>query len=220
MRTNKQKQVVGYVRTATISQKGESNSLEVQEEKIKKYCSKKSYVLSKVFSDNGVGGNTLQRPGLEELLAEASKSNISKVICLDTSRLSRDTNGYLALLSLLKKDGVEVETVTGQPLANNPYDKFISEMFATYNALTFQVTKAKHQYKHISVNKQNRFKRSAKVSVTEKDLNNMPKFREMLKNSDFYGCTCALSRSQIVLIAKILRLNLDNDTEVKAELRF
>lgn len=220
MRTNKQKQVVGYVRTATVSQKDEGNSVEVQEQKIREYCSKKSYSLSKVFSDNGIGGNTLQRPALEELLAETAKGNISKVICFDTSRLSRDTKDYLMIKSVLKQNGVEIETVTGQVLSDAPNSKFLDEMLATINSFSSQVGRAKHQYEHVSVNKQNRFKRLVKISVSEKDLNNMSKFHELLEEDPFCVTTCGLCRSQIVLIAKILRLNLENDTEVKAEFRF
>lgn len=107
----------------------------------------------------------------------------------------------------------------------NPYIKdFVDEMLVTVNALYLRTASnrresSKSQMEHISVDKQNRFNRFVKITVSEKDLNDISKFKEMLKDESFYGCTCGLSRSQIVLIAKILRLNLENTTEVKASVQ-
>ena len=58
-----------------------------------------------------------------------------------------------------------------------------------------------------------------RIIVSKKDLDNFSKFEEVLKEEPLYASTCGLSRSQTVLIAKILRLNLENTTEVKADIQ-
>ncbi len=210
-----QKAIVGYVRSAIK----DDLSVKKQGKQIREYCLENGYKLAKVFIDNGCSGANTNRPALQELLVEVSVGKISKVVCLDLSRLSRNTFEYATIKSQLKKHGVELVCTTGIA-SNEATAKMEDELIATINAFQSLTHHKKSKEQHISVDKQNRFKRSVKISVTEKDLNNMPKFHEMLKDSDFYGCTCSLSRSQIVLIAKILRLNLENDIEVKAEFRF
>jgi len=210
-----QKAIVGYVRSAIQ----DDLSVKKQEKQIRKYCLENRYKLAKVFIDNGCSGANTNRPALQELLVEASVGKISKVVCLDLSRLSRNTFEYASIKSQLKKYGVKLVCTTGIA-SNETTSKIEDELIAAMNAFFPRANHNKPKEQPISVDKQNRFKRLVKISVSEKDLNNMPKFHEILKDSDFYGCTCSLSRAQIVLIAKILRLNLENDTEVKAEFRF
>jgi len=220
MKTKKKNEiVVGYARV-DISQEKAGLSIDVQEEKIRQYCKEKGYSLSKIFVDKGISGTNLKRPALQQLLVEVSKGAISKVVCFDLTRLSRDTKDYLNIRNLLKKNSVEIETVTGQFSNNNPSSNLFEELITTICTFEAQVSKhrknLKSQEQPISVDKQKKFKHRIKISVTEKNLNDFYKFKDVL----YYGSTCGLNRSQIVLIAKILRLNLENNTEVKAEFQF
>ena len=135
MKNNKpQIEVAGYVRTATIPQIKDGVSAETQEKQIKKYCKAIGYKLTKIFSDNGCSGANLERPGLQALLAEASSGKMSKVICLDLSRLSRRTIDYLVLKSLLKKNGVEVITITRANTSDDSISQTMEEMMAVINS--------------------------------------------------------------------------------------
>ncbi len=216
MKNNKNKKtIVGYVRSAT------KNSLSISEQKkcIRQYCKTQGYKLSRVFVDNGYSGININRPGFQELLMETAKQNISKVISVDMTRLSRGLLNYSFIKSEFKKHKVEVVFTNGVVL-DKATSKSMEELMVLINSFYTQTNDKELKEQPISVDKQNRFKRLVKISVSEKDLNNMPKFKEMLKDESFDGCTCGLYRSQIVLIAKILRLNLENNTEVKAEFRF
>jgi len=219
MKFSKRRLIVGYVRTANINQNIDGSSVEIQVKKINGYCKEKGYKLSRVFIDNGCSGTNLNRPGFQELLTETAKQNISKVISVDMNRLSRGLFNYSFIKSEFKKHKVEVVFTDGTVL-NKATSKTMEEFAVIMNSLCPQTHNKELKEQPISVDKQNRFKRLVKISVSEKDLNNMPKFKEMLKDESFDVCTCGLYRSQIVLIAKILRLNLENNTEVKAEFRF
>jgi len=136
MKNNKlQKVVVGYVRTATLPQVKDEALVETQEEQITKYCKAKGYKLTKIFSDNGCSGANLQRPGIQELLVEASAGKISKVVCLDLSRLSRNTFEYVFIKSQLKKYGVEVVTTTGVNTSDDSHPQVFEEILAVINSL-------------------------------------------------------------------------------------
>jgi len=216
MKTIERKLTVGYVRSAVK----DDVSVKKQEEQINEYCLENGVKLSKVFIDNGCSGANINRPALQELLVEIAKKKISKIVSVDSSRLSRNLLEYTTLKSLLTKHGAEIIFISDKNANNDPYLKSFEEIVAVINSFQPRTHRDEPKEQPISVDKQNRFKRHVKISVSEKDLNNTSKFKEMLKDESFDGCTCGLYRSQIVLIAKILRLNLDNTTEVKAEFRF
>lgn len=208
---------VGYVRSAVK----DDLAIEKQKETIKKYCEEQLLDLDRIISDNGLAGNNLNRPGLQQLLKKVSNFDISKVICVDLSRLSRNTFESLYLKSYFDKHETDLITVNTPTLGKeDPISKTMEEMMTVVNSIHPRTHHQEPKEQPISVDKQSRFKRHVKISVSEKDLNNTSKFKKMLKDESFYGCTCGLYRSQIVLIAKILRLNLENTTEVKAEIQF
>lgn len=66
-----------------------------------------------VFSDEGVSGETLNRPALEELRQEIGVGRISTVICLDPDRLSRKLLHQLLLTEEWERLGVELCFVNG-----------------------------------------------------------------------------------------------------------
>lgn len=142
-----QKAVVGYVRTATLSQGKDGLSLETQKEQITKYCKAKGYKLTKIFSDNGCSGASLQRPGIQELLAEASAEKISKVVCLDLSRLSRNTFEFVFIKSQLKKYGVEVVCTTGVA-SDEAISQTMEEMMAVINSFQSRLRECKKGRSH------------------------------------------------------------------------
>lgn len=143
-----QKAVVGYVRTATLSQGKDGLSVETQKEQITKYCRAKGYKLTKIFSDNGYSEASLQRPGIQELLVEASTGKISKVVCLDLSRLSRNTFEYVFIKSQLKKYGVEVVTTTGVNTSDDSHSQVLEEMLAVINSLQPRLREEKRSRSH------------------------------------------------------------------------
>jgi site-specific DNA recombinase len=142
MKTKKQKKaVVGYVRTANIPQLKDGISVNTQAEQIKEYCKAKGHKLTKMFSDNGCSGVNLQRPGIQELLAEVSAGKVSKVICLDSSRLSRKITDYLLLKSLLKKHGAEIVTISGVNTSDDCISQAIGEMMASLDVMHLKINR-------------------------------------------------------------------------------
>lgn len=153
MRNNKQ--IVGYISTAAIPQAKKSDyindslSVNKQEKQIREYCRAKGYKLSKIFSDNGHSGASLKRPGIQSLLADVVAGKVSKVICLDLSRLTRNSLDFAVLKSLLEKNQVKVITITGANTLDTSESKFLEKLLKDINSFYCQVSTNRRNQKRM-----------------------------------------------------------------------
>ena len=93
-----QRKVVGYVRCSTIEQGEEGLSLEVQENRIKAYCTAKEWNLVRIYRDKGQSGSNLDRPGLQTLIEELTNDGIDAVVILKLDRLTRSVRDLGTLI--------------------------------------------------------------------------------------------------------------------------
>jgi len=68
----------------------EKTSLERQAEKIELQARLKEYNLLKIYRDPGISGATMERPALQELMADAENREFDAVIVWDISRFGRN----------------------------------------------------------------------------------------------------------------------------------
>ena len=69
---------------------GESVSVENQREMLSRYVREQGWNLYATYCDDGVSGTTFDRPGFNQLIADATAGKINLVLCKDLSRLGRD----------------------------------------------------------------------------------------------------------------------------------
>jgi len=69
---------------------GESVSIENQKEMLGRYVREQGWNLYATYCDDGVSGTTFDRPGFNQLIADATAGKINLVLCKDLSRLGRD----------------------------------------------------------------------------------------------------------------------------------
>jgi site-specific DNA recombinase len=82
---------VGYTRVSSSSQASpEKSSLERQAEKIELQARLKEYKLLKIYREPGISGATMERPALQELMADAEDRKFDAVIVWDISRFGRN----------------------------------------------------------------------------------------------------------------------------------
>src|SRR5271165_4473622 len=89
-------QTIGYVRVSTDRQAEQGVSLEAQEAKIRAMAMVQSVELLEVIVDGGESAKSLNRPGLQRLLALINAGKLEAVIVAKLDRLTRsvkDTNG-------------------------------------------------------------------------------------------------------------------------------
>lgn len=85
------KKAVGYTRVSSQSQASpEKTSLERQAEKITLQAQLKECDLLRIYEEPGISGATMERPALQELMADAEKGKFDVVIVWDISRFGRN----------------------------------------------------------------------------------------------------------------------------------
>ena len=113
------KKLYGYARVSTKKQL-EGKSLEVQIERIKKYCDFNNYELMHIYKDRGVS-SFKDRPKFETMLKNIN--NVDGVIVNDITRFGRSTTDLLLQIQDLDrigkifisiKDNIDISTKNGK----------------------------------------------------------------------------------------------------------
>ncbi len=89
---------VGYVRVSTEEQVRGGISLDAQEARIRHYAAAKNLELIEILRDEGLSGKSLDRPGIQQLLASCRGGDVRDVIVVKLDRLTRRTRDLLFLV--------------------------------------------------------------------------------------------------------------------------
>jgi site-specific DNA recombinase len=101
----------GYVRVSTDRQADQGVSLEAQEAKIRAMATVQGVDLTEVIADGGESAKSLDRPGMERLLAMVSAGEVKAVIVAKLDRLTRSVRDLCSLLELFEKRKVSLVSV-------------------------------------------------------------------------------------------------------------
>jgi len=105
-------------------------SIEAQLNQLHAYAQLNSYEVAGVFVDEAQSGATSleERTSLQEALAALSKGD--GLLCLNQSRLARDTGIYFAVASQVAKRKARLMFANGSEHSDDPMSKMISGMMA------------------------------------------------------------------------------------------
>lgn len=98
--------VLGYARVSTDDQARDGVSIDAQVERVTAYCIAKDWDLVNVVIDGGVSAKTLNRSGLQNIIAEVKDENIDAVIVYKLDRLTRSVVDLNKLIELFDKYNV------------------------------------------------------------------------------------------------------------------
>ena len=104
-------QAIGYVRVSTDRQAEQGVSLEAQEAKIRAMATVHGADLGDVIVDGGESAKSLNRPGLQRLLALINTGKVQAVIVAKLDRLTRSVKDLCGLLELFEKRKVALISV-------------------------------------------------------------------------------------------------------------
>src|SRR5690349_16268499 len=102
---------IGYVRVSTDKQAERGVSLEAQAEKIRAMAVVHSADLLDIIVDGGESAKSLQRPGIERLLALVDAKKVDSVIVAKLDRLTRSVKDLCELLERFERRGVALISV-------------------------------------------------------------------------------------------------------------
>lgn len=87
-----------YVRVSTQEQAKEGYSIGEQIDRLQKYAEIHDYVIVKIYTDAGMSGGNMERPALQEMIADIEAGKIDKVCVYKLDRLSRSQKDTMTLL--------------------------------------------------------------------------------------------------------------------------
>jgi site-specific DNA recombinase len=90
---------------------GSPSTIEAQECTTRRYAERRGLMLTSIYTDAGVSGCTLERPALQQLIADSRAGKIGTIITRDADRLSRDQGQLIAVLHIFTMADVRVEYV-------------------------------------------------------------------------------------------------------------
>jgi site-specific DNA recombinase len=116
---------------ARVSSEGQAKdgTIDSQITTLREYAAKKGETIDNdlIFSDNGVSGGILERPGLDKLRDMAFSGQISKVYVLCPDRLARKGAHQMLLVEEFKKLGVEFGFYNRE-ISDSPEDQLLLQV--------------------------------------------------------------------------------------------
>ncbi|MBA7491475.1 hypothetical protein ES702_02021 [subsurface metagenome] len=116
---------VGYIRVSTEEQVREGISLEVQEDKVKKYADLHNLRLTEIIRDEGRSGKDLEREGIQKIISLCQERKVNHLIVYKLDRLTRRTLDLLTLVEeIFKPSNVQFHSITEKIDTSTAQGKF------------------------------------------------------------------------------------------------
>ena len=102
-----------YIRVSTEEQAQEGFSIRAQEQKLKDYARIKEWSIYNIYIDEGISGkNLVDRPAMQELIADVNKGTVENVLVFKIDRLTRSTADLLYLVDLFNEQDCAFNSLT------------------------------------------------------------------------------------------------------------
>ncbi len=96
-----------YIRVSTDRQAKEGDSLEEQENELKKFCDYRNYQIHKIYIEKGKSGGNTNRPEYKKLVKDIEHKKIHAVVVKKLDRLSRSLLDFEQLMVMMQSNEVE-----------------------------------------------------------------------------------------------------------------
>ena len=95
-----------YHRTATVEE-----DIDSQIESLRSLAIEQGYSIEKTYRDQGISGETLDRPGLNQLLEDARNGEVKAVLASDSTRIASVSKGFTKIKMELAELGIEIHFI-------------------------------------------------------------------------------------------------------------
>ena len=132
----KRMRVALYPRVSTLEQAAEGYSIGEQVERMTKFCEAKGWEIYKVYTDAGYSGASLERPALQEIIADTEKNVFDMVLVYKLDRLSRSQKDVLYLVEdVFDEHNIYFSSMTENFDTSTPFGKAILGILAVFAQL-------------------------------------------------------------------------------------
>jgi site-specific DNA recombinase len=131
-----------YTRVSTDNQaEKEFSSCEEQEQKIRSFiASQNDWQVFKVYNDAGFSGAILQRPALQELLADLKKEKIDIVFVYKIDRLTRSPKDFYQLIEFFEQAKIDFISITERFDTSTPAGRLLRNIMLTFSQFERELT--------------------------------------------------------------------------------
>src|SRR5690242_5446532 len=106
-----EEQAIIYARVSSERQVNEGGGLQSQEQRCRSYAQTCGYQVVSTFSDDGVSGALIERPGIQAMLSFLQAQDREIVVIIDDiSRIARDVIAHVTLRTAIKSAGGRLES--------------------------------------------------------------------------------------------------------------
>jgi len=96
-----------YLRVSTERQVNEGDSLEEQENELRKFCEYRKFNIHRILIEKGRSGGNTNRPEYQRLIQDVKHRNINAIVVKKLDRLSRSLLDFENLMTQLRENEVE-----------------------------------------------------------------------------------------------------------------
>jgi site-specific DNA recombinase len=122
---------IGYVRVSTDGQADHGISLDMQRTKVEAYASLHDLELVEVICDEGWSAKSLQRPGVQRMLARVDAGEVEAVVVYKLDRLSRRTRDVLDLVERFERANVALHSIQESLDTQSAIGRFVLRTLAS-----------------------------------------------------------------------------------------
>lgn len=134
-----------YTRVSTQEQVN-GYSLGEQEEKLKAYCTARSWTVANVYSDGGFSGGNTNRPALQRMINDIKRKKIELVLVYKLDRLSRSQKDTLNLIEdVFNKYAVNFVSLSENFDTSTPFGKATLGILACFSQLERETIRERMQ---------------------------------------------------------------------------
>lgn len=126
------KQAIAYMRMSTDKQE---YSIDSQERLIKNYAKTHGLIIVDTYIDEGISGKLAEkRPAFLKMIDDSSSNKFDTVLIYDSSRFARNLEQSLVYKSILKRNGVNLVSIT-EPVFDDDTSLITDALFGAMNEM-------------------------------------------------------------------------------------
>lgn len=125
-----------YTRVSTAEQASEGYSIEEQERKCRAAIESKGWQYVGTYSDPGISGRTMDRPGLQEMIGAIRDGKVEAVFIYKLDRLSRKQKDTMAIIEdVLLKNDIALVSLNETLDTSTPWGRAMIGILSSFNQM-------------------------------------------------------------------------------------
>ena len=128
-----------YIRVSTDKQASEGNSLEVQEEKLRKFCNMHGWEVYQLYADKGISGKDTERPQFQLLMQDAREKKFDVVAVAKLDRFGRSLRDLINSIHELNQLGIQFSSINDNINTTTPNGKLLFHVLGAFAEFERQI---------------------------------------------------------------------------------